>query len=139
MDQGGPFDSEFMRDGIRDTQSIFGEPVTIKRWQSKSGGNPAQGTAATSVFLSIRARAVISEMQKRDINSPSSLYAIGDLNAEFDIEVRGGESADGDFRASGSNADQVIYRNREYRIVGHVNRINLSGRSHWAAVLRQVR
>jgi len=137
FDQRGPVDGSFFKDALREQAGMFEEYIIIKRWASSSGGDEAAGVAPGDTFTNIKARANISEMSAREIGM-NDLYRIGDLKCEVRVEMFAGESYSGDEQTAGRKPDTIIYRNREYQIVGHVNRLFLANKNHWACVMRQV-
>jgi hypothetical protein len=132
------FDKELFTNALKETEGSFDERVTIKRWTGTTNGDDAAGIAATDNFVNIPTHACIKNISPREINYPNSIYAMGDLNAEFTVAVFGAESGQGDNQPAGRRSDRVVYRNREYKIVGHVERKFLFKRTFWKAVLRQV-
>ena len=139
IDQRGPGDGSFMADANQEVASMLEEPVTLHRWQGNSGGDAAAGVAATDTWKDIKVKAVVSELEAREINYPNSIYQAGDLKAEFRMRIYGGESNAGDHQSQGRKADEVTYRNRRYRVIGHPNEIRIhSARSHWECRLRQI-
>ena len=138
IDLRDPVDGSFFEDAIDELDYAFGEPVTIKRWTGRSGGNEARGVADSDAYTSIKAQAVINELQARDINYPNSIFAQGDLKIECTVELKGGETYGGDQAASARGADHVIYRGREYRVIGTVNRVHLHSRTHFGATMRRI-
>lgn len=138
IDMRDPVDGSFFEDAIGELDYAFGEPVTIKRWTGKTGGSPAQGVAAGNQWISIKAQAVINEVTARDINYPNSIFAQGDLKLECTVEIRGGESYAGDQTTSARDADRVLYRGREYKVIGTVNRVHLHSRTHFETTMRRI-
>lgn len=138
IDMTNPVDGSFVDDAIGEVAKAFEEPITIKRWTGKSGGNAARGVAATSSYTMIKTTAVISQLDARDINYPGSIFAQGDLKLECVVEIKGGESYAGDQATSARDADVIIYRGRDYRIIGTVNREHLHSRTHFAATMRRI-
>ena len=86
-------DDNIARESLEEVSGSFEEPVTIKRYVSTTAGDDSGGVASTQVFASIPYKANITDLTAREINYPNSIYAIGDLSAEFRIEVFGEESA----------------------------------------------
>lgn len=138
VDLTNPVDGDFFETSIAEVDKAFGEPVIIKRWTGKSGGSQAQGVAAGNTYTNIKTTAVISELDAREINYPNSIFAAGDLKAEFAIEVKGAESFAGDQATAAKGADLVVYRGRDYRIIGTVNRVYLHNNTHYEAKLRRI-
>ena len=132
------FDKEFFTNSLKETEGMFDEVVVLKRWTGVMGGDDAAGIASKDVFVNIRTTACIKNLSAKEINYPNSIYAQGDLNAEFTVPVYGEETGQGDNQMIGRRSDRVLYRNREYKIVGHVERKFLARRTFWKAVLRQV-
>lgn len=138
IDMRNPVDGDFFENAIGEVDQAFGEPITIKRWTGRSGGSEARGTAATDAFTLIKTSAVISQLDARDINYPGSIFAQGDLKLECVVEIKGGESYAGDQAASARGADRILYRGREYRVIGTVHREHLHSRTHFAATMRRI-
>jgi hypothetical protein len=132
------FDKEFFTNALKETSGIFDEAVTLKRWTGTTGGDDAAGIAAQDVFVKIPTKACIKNLAAREINYPNTIYAQGDLTAEFTVPVYGEETGQGDGQPAGRRSDRVLYRNREYKFVGHVERKFLARRTFWRGVLRQV-
>lgn len=132
------FDKEFFTNALKETEGMFHEFVIVKRYLGMTGGDDAAGIAATEQYASINTRACIKNITPREINYPNTIYAMGDLVLEFDFAVFGAESTSGDSQTPGRRSDKVIYRNREYTILGHVERKFLARRTYWKAVCRQV-
>lgn len=144
VDMTGPEDQDMFKNHMEEVRRNFEEPVTVRRWTSNTGGDPSQGVPPTENFNDIKTTANISSLSAQDVHNSNSIYNIGDLNAEFRIRIYGAESEGGDAEfnnvspVEGRRADRVIYRKREYRIVGHVDRIALTGQTqYYKAVLRQ--
>src|SRR5271157_1335559 len=125
------FDKEFFTNSLKETGGIFDEMVILKRWTGMTGGDDAAGIAAQNIFANIPTRACIKSLSAKEINYPNSIYAQGDLNAEFTIPVYGEETGQGDGQVAGRRSDRFLYRNREYKIVGHVERKFLAKRTYW--------
>lgn len=138
IDLRDPVDGSFFEDAIEELDYAFGEPIIVKRWTGRSGGDEAAGTAASDAYTNIKAQAVISELTAKDINYPGSIFAQGDLKIECTVEIKGGESYGGDQATSPRGADHIIYRGREYRIIGTVNREHLHSRTHFASTMRRI-
>jgi len=137
MKQQGQIDGGFFLQAAKEVAGAFEEPMLVKRWTSASGGNPAHGVAATDTFLLIRCTANVTDMTPQEIYFTGSIYVAGDVRAEFRIQVFGAEAESGDFQTAGRKPDRVIYRNREYKFVGHVDRKKMTDRWYWVGVLRQ--
>lgn len=137
MRQQGQHDGSAWATHEREVVPVFEEPVVIKRWTGKTGGNGADGVAATDTFTLIKTTANISDLAATDIATAGGLYILGDLQAEFRIPVYGGEAATGDALAAGHRPDRATYRGRDYYFVGHVHRLNENGRVYWQGILRQ--
>ena len=137
FDQRSGIDGSFFKDALRELSGMFEERILIKRWVSKSGGDQAGGTRGTDAFANIRAKANITEMSARDIGM-SDIFRIGDLKCEVRVEIFAGESYSGDGQTKGRKADQIIYRNRTYQIIGQVMRPFLANKTHYRCVLRQI-
>jgi len=139
IDQTGFEDSDIAKDSFVEVARAFEEAVVVRRYNGIVGGDGAQGIASTETFLNIQTTANITDLQARDINYPNSIYAIGDIQAEFRIEIFGGESTTGAERSyGGRRSDRVIYRGREYKIIGHVFKVFQNYIWYFKAVLRQV-
>lgn len=130
-------DGSFFKDALREQSGMFEERILIKRWISTAGGDEAGGTRPSDTFKNIRARATISEMSAREVGV-ADLFRIGDLKCEVRVEIFAGESYSGDQQAEGRKADVIVYRNRNYQIIGHVNRLHLRNKTHYKCILRQI-
>lgn len=135
--QQGQIDGGMWPQAEREVSGAFEEPITLKRWVSAAGGDPADGTAQTDSFLLIKVKANITELTAQEIFFPGSIYTAGDVRAEFRVQVFGGEAGAGDNLTPGRRPDRAIYRNREYKFVGHVDRKKMTDRWYWVGVLRQ--
>lgn len=135
--QQGQMDGGLFSGAMKEVAGAFEEPVTVLRWDSVTVGNEALGVADTDNYLPIRATVVINELQAKDIMGSAGIYIPGDLRAEFRIPVYGAEAQAGDYLAAGHKPDRVMYRNRYYYFVGHVDRKKLTERVFWVGVLRQ--
>ncbi len=137
IDMRDPVDGSFFEDAIEELDYAFGEPITVRRWTGKGAGNEARGIAAGDTYTNIKAQAVITEMTARDINYPGSIFAQGDMKLDCTVEIKGAESYSGDQASAPRGADLILYRGREYRIIGTVNRHHLHGRTHFEATMRR--
>lgn len=135
--QTGQLDGNAFNLAMREVSPVFEEPVLVKRWTGKTGGDRLQGIAATDTYLTIRTKANIRSLDAKSILLADSLYTNGDLQADFTLEVFGAEAEQGDFLNPGRRPDLVVYRNRTYYFVGHVDRKRLNSRWYWVGVLRQ--
>lgn len=135
--QSGQIDGNLFNLAAREVDAAFGEPMTVKRWTGKTGGDQLKGIAATDTYLMIRATATVKSLQAKDVYFSGSIYVPGDVQADFLIPVYGAEAQQGDNLTPGHRPDTVIYRNREYYFVGHVDRKKLNSRWYWVGVLRQ--
>lgn len=132
----GPFDDDLVR-SHQEVQWQLAEPVQIKRVISTSGGDAARGIKPSETFKTIRTKAVITEMPSREIYYPGSIFQVGDVKAQFLVEVRGGESYSGD-NPTPRQPDDITYRGRKYQVIGTVDRQRLNNRrSHYQVVLRR--
>ena len=138
FDQKAVVDGGFAKEAFRELSGIFEERVIVKCWTSKSGGNPKRGIKETDAFDSIRARANITEMSAREVGI-GDIYRMGDLKAEFRIPIFGGTSLTNDKKTKGDRPDLVVYRGREYHVVGQPFRCHLANKTHWQCILRQVK
>ncbi len=135
----GPNDEEQFAEMIEEVAPMFEEPIQIKRWESETGGDAALGQKPTQTYQLIPTSASIEDVPAAEVVSPNSIYAMGDIRIQTKVEVFGEESETGDFQASGRRADRIVYRNREYRIVGHVQRQAFGSRVvYFSATIRQV-
>ncbi len=135
--QQGQIDGGMFPDAMVEVSGAFEEPITIKRWTGTTGGNPAHGQAPTDVYTTIPSRANITELAPQEIYFPGSIYVAGDIRAEIRLQVFGAEAGTGDFQTAGRKSDKVVYRNREYKFVGHIDRKKMTDRWYWVGVLRQ--
>ncbi len=136
----GRNDQHIARDSSIEVAGEFEEPVVIKRWTGISGGDDALMQAGTDTFKNIRATASIAELSAQEVASSGNLYALGDLRAEFRTVVYGEENGDGgDGQSAGRKADRVIYRGREYKLVGTPDKKFFGASWFWQVVLRKVK
>ncbi len=132
----GPGDEQITR-AHAEVQWQLAEPVQIQRVTGTSGGDPARGTKPTETKKTINTKAVIEELESREIYYPGSIFQVGDVRAQFIVPIYGGETYSGD-NDTPRQADDIIYRGRKYQVIGTVNRLRLNNRrSHFEAVLRR--
>lgn len=136
--QQGQIDGGFFLGAEKEVSGAFEEPIYLQRWSSASGGDPADGVAKTDTFVQFRTMANVTELSAQETFLPNSIYVLGDIRAEFRIQVFGAEAGQGDNQTPGRRPDRVLYRNRQYYFVGHVDRKKMTDRWYWAGVLRQV-
>ncbi len=135
----GPNDESQFADMIEEVSPMFEEQIQIKRWVSETGGDPALGQKPTQTYQLIAASANMEDVPAAEVATVNSIYSMGDIRIQTKVEIFGGESENGDFQASGRRADRIVYRNREYKIVGHVQRQPFGSRVvYFSAVIRQV-
>jgi hypothetical protein len=126
-------------EAMAEVSQSFEVPVIIRRWSSETGRDESSGTGGIANFTNISTRANISDMTAKQVIFPGSIYAIGDLHAEFRVPVYGMETHGGDSRTGAvDQSDHIIYRNREYVIIGHVMTPEFNGVRYWKAALREV-
>lgn len=135
--QQGQIDGGMWLQAEKEVSGAFEEPIYLKRWQSSAGGDAADGVAETDSFVMIRVLANVTELSAQETFLPGSIYVAGDIRAEFRIQVFGGEAGAGDNLTPGRRPDRAVYRNREYKFVGHVDRKKMTDRWYWVGVLRQ--
>ena len=135
--QQGQIDGGFFLNAEKEVSGAFEEPIFLKRWISAAGGNPIDGVAESDSFLLIRVMANVEDLSAQETFLPGSIYVAGDVRAAFRIQVFGGEAGSGDFQTAGRRPDRAIYRNREYKFVGHVDRKKMTDRWYWVGVMRQ--
>jgi hypothetical protein len=135
--QNGP-EGDLFSKSIAEVEVLFEEAVTIKRLTGSTGGDDSGGVAVTPTYTQIATTANITALEAKEIMFSNATYALGDVRAEFQIPVYGPETYTGDLQTAGRGPDQVIYRGRIYKIVGHVMQVNFEGIQYWQAVLRQV-
>ncbi len=138
--QAGQLDGEIMADVMAEAAGLVEELTTVKRFTGVTGGDPAAGKGATPTYDTYNTTALIVGLSAQEINYPGSIYAAGDLRGQFQIEIFGGEgAAGGDAQAAGRRSDIIVFRGREYRIIGHVDRVHFGGIYYWSAVMRQAK
>jgi len=138
-------DGELFDVGMAEVSGDFEEQVTVKRFTGATGGDPADGQAPTKTYTSFQTMALIDSLSAQEQASPTGFFMAGDLRAEFHLQVYGSEGgaydgaagSAGDQQNPGRYSDIIIYRNREYKVVGHVDRIHYAGQYFWTATLRQ--
>jgi hypothetical protein len=137
-------DGEFFDEAMAETFQAFEEQVVIKRFSATVGGNPVDGVAPTKQYLSIQATALIEALTAQEIASATGFYQAGDIKAQFRQQVYGAEGGangaqGGDLQSAGRYSDLIVFRGREYKIVGHAERIHYGGQYYWSVVLRQAK
>ncbi len=139
MGQMGQLDGQLFQEGMAEVMGMLEEAVVINRFDSITPGDPAAGEGDTINYVQIRTTALIESLAAQEINFPNSIYATGDLKAQFRIQVYGAEGAPapGDNQAQNRRSDLVIFRGRIYRIIGHTERQHYGGVYYWSVVLRQ--
>lgn len=138
----GGVDGEIFDDTMAELGPLLEEQVTLKRWSSVSGADPAAGTAGTNVYATALVQALIEALTAQELAFSNGFYITGDLRAQFRIQIYGAEGGangaqSGDLQTAGRVSDLIIFRGREYKIVGHPERIHYGGQYYWSAVLRQ--
>lgn len=138
MGQTGQFDGQMLQEAMAEQTAMLEEAVIIKRFKELTNGNPAKGMGQGITYTDIQTSAVIESLAAQEINFPNSIYATGDLKAQFRIQVFGAEgAAGGDGQDANRRSDLVVFRGRTYRIIGHVERQHYAGVYYWVAVMRQ--
>lgn len=135
--QQGQMDGDIFGKSMKEVQGAFEEPITIFRWTGTTPGDQIKGIADQDTYIQIRATGVIGQLKAQDIFSSGGIYIPGDLQAELTIPVYGAEAQEGDWLEPGRKPDRVMYRNRAYYFVGHVDRKKLTQRVFWVGVMRQ--
>lgn len=136
-------DGVFFDEGIAEVGAVFEEQVLIKRFVAAlDDGRSFDGVAPVKEYTNIQATALIESMSISEMALATGFYQLGDVKAQFRQQVYGAESGDdcqveGDLQTAGRYSDLIVYRGREYKIVGHVNRIQFGGVYYWDTVLRQ--
>lgn len=144
-----PEDGSFFQDAMEEVGAEFEEPVVIKRWFAGPadfldplylGSDPIAAT-----YANIYTTANITQVTQQELALGNTFYEIGDLHAEFRIPVFGAETNQGDgnplvnvTQPGARPADQVVYRGRFYRVVGHVERPFETRTQYYRATLRQL-
>jgi hypothetical protein len=138
-------DGEIFDEFIAETFNAMEERVQIKRYQSSAGGDAVDGVAPTKTYALIEATALIESLSAQELAGPTDFYQIGDIRAQFKIQVYGaegganGQASSGDQQPAGRYSDLVVFRGRTYKIVGHADRIHYGGQYYWTVVLRQAK
>lgn len=95
-----------------ETSRGMGRRFIIKRFQSISGGNQAQGVAPTKTFVFIETAGSVRFMTGKDLLNQSGIYAIGDLQVRTKLPVFGANNK------SGQQVDSAIFDGVDYQLVG---------------------
>lgn len=135
-------DGEFMDTALAETRDVFEEHCTIRRFTGESAGDGAAGVAPDKTYAEIQDTMLMEELSSQEIGGPGGQYVAGDIRGTFRIEVFGAEggasngAVNGDNQAAGRYSDEIVFRGRVYRIVGHPDRIHYGGQYYWKTVLR---
>jgi len=133
----GRNDSTIAGESSVEVAGEFEESVIVKRWLGVTGGNDALMQAPTDTWKSFSTSASISDLSAQEVATSGNLYALGDLRAEFRVVIYGEESGSGDKQTAGRKADHVVYRGREYKVVGTPNRKFFASAWFYEVVLRK--
>lgn len=138
--QAGQLDGEIFGEMEQEVAGLLQELVTIKRFTSLTAGDPAKGEGAAVNFTSCSTTALAEPLSAAEINFPNSIYQAGDVRMHVLIEVFGATgAAGGDGQAANRRSDQIIWRGREYKIIGIPDRVHFGGQYYWQTVLRLVK
>lgn len=122
MTMGRDFVKGIIKGSSDEARLIYGDVVLIKRLDSTSPGNPAQGISPTYTFITRKSRAVVSSMAQQDILNSGGLYQVGDIQVSLNENL---EEVSDQTRGIG---DRLIWRGNEYRIVGKIRNQNVNDR-----------
>lgn len=137
------FPDGFMFDDVMaETSGLLNESVAVKRYTGVTGGDPAGGTAPTKTYATFQMTFLIESLSAQEIAASNGFYIAGDLRAQSAFQLYGSEggangAAAGDLQTAGRYSDLITYRGREYKIIGHPERIHYGGQYYWTAVMRQ--
>ena len=107
-------DRAFINDAVGDVNVPYGEEVIIKRYLGISdAGNPAKGIQPKFSFNKIRTRAIITQIDQKDLLFSGGLYQIGDITATLRESLSFVDNKNNE-----NQNDRLVYRGHEYRIVG---------------------
>lgn len=138
MGQMGQLDGQIFAEGMAEVGALVEEQVTVKRFVDITAGDPALGIGATENYTTFQTTMLMEYVTAQEINFTNSIYAAGDVRGQCAIQIFGEEgAAGGDAQAANRRSDQVIWRGRTYRVIGHVDRIHYGGQYYWTPVLRQ--
>ncbi len=118
------------------------EQIFVKRFTGVTGGDQNQGINPTKTYITFKATMLQESLSAAEIASGNGIYQMGDIKAQITVQIFGGESGNagstsGDGQTPGRYSDAILYRGREYKIVGHVQPVHLSGQIYYSTVLRQ--
>jgi hypothetical protein len=135
-------DGEFFDEGMAEVQGAFEEAVQLKRFTGTTGGDEVDGVAPTKDYTLVSTTALIESLSAQEAAASGGFLIIGDLKAQFRLQVYGSESGpidevNGDDQDAGRYSDVVVFRGRDYKIVGHPERIHYGGQYYWSVTLRQ--
>ena len=133
----GRNDSAIAGESSVEVAGEFEETVILKRWLGLTGGDDALMQAGADAWKSIKTSASLSALSAQEIATSGNLYAVGDLKGEFRSVVYGGESGSGDKQTAGRKADHVLYRGREYKVIGTPDRKFFGAAWFYEVVLRK--
>lgn len=138
--QAGQIDGGIFAEMEQEVAPMLQEMVTIKRFTSLTPGDPARGMGATVNFTSCSTTALAEPLTAAEINFPNSIYVAGDVRMHLLIEIFGETGmAGGDGQVANRRSDQIIWRGREYKIIGTPDRVHYGGQYYWVPVLRLVK
>lgn len=132
-DQNPGTDASIFGEAIAELEHTFEEPVTIRRFVSQPSLPGAFNTQQKATFTDFPATAVVVDM-----NAVANLFAAGVLSAgDLMLQMRD-RMNEGDQHLGGTQqADRLVYRGMEYRMVQRPYTISYGGDTHNVYHLRR--
>jgi hypothetical protein len=115
---------EDMHDHVAHSMSsLLAVELTVRRKVGTVAGTPEAGHQTRPSFQNILIRAYLYSLTTEDTHRPGGFYEYGDIIIgleEFAVQALGGEIR-GEQSETGREADRVVWKDLEYRIVGRVD------------------
>lgn len=122
-DQNPGTDASVFGEAIAEYEHSFEEPVTIRRFVSQPSTPGAFNTQQKATFEDFPATAVVVDM-----NAVASLFAAGVLSAgDLLLQMRDRMNEGNQNIGGTQQADRLVYRGMEYRLVQRPYTISLGG------------
>lgn len=125
-------DALFLKNAFNDVDTTLEETIALKKFKSKSGGNPSLGVSPIFAYDIQPTRAVIKEFTGQDVAFSGGLYQFGDIGVQVRSEIFGPDDK------TGYAGDRIVWRGNEYRIVGKVQPVVIFGIQFFSSVMRRV-
>lgn len=118
----GMMDDQMFGEAAHQSSSGLAIEVLWRRPNGVNAGNPAAGVQASPKFLDILIRCYLYTITPEDVHKSGGYYQYGDIL--LGLEEFAVRSLNGFIRGSASEAgtegDRVVFREKEYRVVGQV-------------------